>query len=114
MGNHNNSKFYAHNKVSVKSCVHFYHECWKRRYIVLHDPEVQQKVLKEEVEAIMEGANKEEIEELRRYVQTNAINSNLATAEEIFSWVRSIRVFKRRAQKSEHADIRYMLNVFVN
>ena len=26
MGNHNISKFYAHDKVLVKSCVHFYHK----------------------------------------------------------------------------------------
>ena len=41
MGNHNVSKFHACNKVLVKSCFHFYHECWKIRFVVLHDPEVQ-------------------------------------------------------------------------
>ena len=59
MGNHNINKLHAPNKVLVKSCVNFYHECWKRKCIVLHDPEVQQKVLKEEVEVMIEEENKE-------------------------------------------------------
>ena len=71
-------------------------------------------MLKEEVEVIIEEANKEEIEGLRRFVKTNKINLNVATAEEMLSWLRSVRVFKRRSQKSEHADIRNILNVFVN
>ena len=48
-------------------------------------------------------------------MQTHAINSNeanAATAEETLSWVRSLRVFKRSAQKRENADIMNMLNVF--
>ena len=85
MGNHNISKFHARNKVLVKSCAHFCHECWKRRCTVLHDSEVQWKVPKEEVEVIMEEANNEEIEGLRRCVQMHAMNSNAATAEEMLS-----------------------------
>ena len=61
MINHNISKFHTCKKVLVKSCIHFYHELWKRRCIVFHEPEVQQKVLKEEVEVIMEEGNREEI-----------------------------------------------------
>ena len=61
MGNHNISKFHACNKVLVKSCVHFYHQIWKKRCVVLNNPEVQKKVLKEEVEVIVEEANREEI-----------------------------------------------------
>ena len=44
----------------------------------------------------------------------NEINSNVATTEEMLPWARSIPVFKRRAQKSGDADIRNMLNVFMN
>ena len=62
MGNHNNPNFHAHNKALVKSCEHFYLEHWKRRSAVLHNPEVQKNMLKEEVSVIMEEANKEEIE----------------------------------------------------
>ena len=71
-------------------------------------------MLKEEVEVIMEETNKEEIEGLSRHVQTYAINSNEATVEEMFLWVRSVRFFKRRAQKSEYVDTSNALNVFVN
>ena len=59
MANNNIIIFHTHNKVLVKSCVHFYHEFWERRYIALQNPEVQPKVLKEEVEVIMEEANDE-------------------------------------------------------
>ena len=44
----------------------------------------------------------------------NKINSNEASAEEILSWVRSVRVFKSRARKSECQDIRNMMNVIMN
>ena len=56
MGNHNNVNFHAHNKALVKSCVKFYCECWKRICIVLQNPEMQRKVLKEEVLVITEEA----------------------------------------------------------
>ena len=46
----------------------------------------------------MEEANKEEIEGLSRCVKTHAINSNNETSEEMLSWVRSVRCFKRRTQ----------------
>ena len=53
-----------------KSCIHFYNEFWKRRCAVLHNAEVQLKVLKEEVEVTMEEANAEEIEGLSRNVKS--------------------------------------------
>ena len=40
-------------------------------------------MLKEEVEVIMEEAIKEEIERLRRHVQTHEINLNVVTTMEI-------------------------------
>ena len=46
MGNHNISKCHAFNKVLVKICIHFYHECWKRRCVVLHNLEYQHNELK--------------------------------------------------------------------
>ena len=51
---------------------------------------------------------------MRRHVKKHAIDSNVAATEEMLSWVRSVRVDKRRAQKSEHANIRNVRNVFVN
>ena len=114
MGNKGKIKFRQHNKVLVQSCVQYYHECWKRRCVVLHNPEVQKKVLKEESLKIMVEACKEEVEGLRRYVAVHKINLNAASVDEILSWVRSVRVFKKRACKSEHQDIRKMLNARAN
>ena len=114
MKNHNNINFHAYNKVLVKISVQFYHECWKRRCVVLHDPEVQKKVLKEEVLVIMEEASEEAIEGLNRHVQIHTINLNEASVEELLSWVRSVRAFKKRACKNKCQDIRNMLNVIVN
>ena len=56
MGNNNSINFHACSKVLVKSSVQFCNECWKRRCVVLHYPEVQRKVLKDEVLIIMEEA----------------------------------------------------------
>ena len=72
---------HAHNKVLVKSCAQFYHEHWKRRCVVLHNPEVQRNVLQEDLKVIMLEENKKEIEGLRRYLQMHTINSNIATLE---------------------------------
>ena len=63
---------------------------------------------------IKKEANKEEIEGLRRHVQIHEINSNDASTEEMFSWTRSVRVFKSRALKSEDQDMRNMTNVIAN
>ena len=73
--------------------------------MVLHDPEVQKKVLKEEVLVIMEEANKEVIEGLSRCVQIHNINLNEASVEELLSWIRSVRAFKKIACKNKCQDI---------
>ena len=46
IGNHNKINCHVHNKVLVKICIHFYHECWKRRCVVLHNLEYQHNELK--------------------------------------------------------------------
>ena len=77
--------FYSHNKVIVKICIERYHECWKRRCPTLRNPEVQDKVLKDEVLAIIEEASKEEVYELRRYIEVHSMNVNNASVNEILS-----------------------------
>ena len=62
--------------------------------MVLHNPEVQKKVLKEEALEIIEYARKEVIKGLNRHVQIHKINLNEASIEELLSWVRSVRMFK--------------------
>ena len=54
--------FHQHNKMLVKRCIQCHHDCWKLRCVVLHDPEVQIKVLKDELLSIMEDASKDEVE----------------------------------------------------
>ena len=63
--------FLQHNKVLVQSCAQHYHECWTRRCVVLCEPEVQIKVLKDEVLHIFEEENKEEVGGLKRRRSTH-------------------------------------------
>ena len=51
------------------------------------------------VSVMMEETSEEEIEGLSRYVRFHNINSNELSAEEIFSWVQSVRFFKSKARK---------------
>ena len=51
---------------------------------------------------------------LRRHVEVHKMNVNNATIEEILSWIRSARVFKKRATKNVNQDIRNMMNARVN
>ena len=80
----------------------------------MHNLEVQQNALKKEMEVIKEEANKEEIEGLSRCVQIYQINSNEASAEEMLSWMRSVRVFKSKDRKSEHSERWNTLNMIVS
>ena len=60
-------------------------EGWKRRCAALHGLEVQKKVLKDEVLAIIEEASKEEVGGLRRHVEVHNMNVNVASMEEMLS-----------------------------
>ena len=53
-GNGHGVNFHNHNKILIKSCMHFYVECWKRRCIRLHSPEIQMKLLKEDAIALLD------------------------------------------------------------
>ena len=62
---------------------------------------------------IMDEAEKDVIKGLSGYVQIHRLNVNEASLDELFSWVRSTRVFKKRVGKNESHDIRNMLNATV-
>ena len=81
--------------------------------MVLHDPEVQRKVLEEEVLVIKDEAEKDAIKGLSDNVQIHRLNVNEASLDELLSWVRNARVFKKRAGKNEIQDIRNMINAIV-
>ena len=62
----------------------------------------------------MEEAEKDVIKGLSRCVQIHKLKVNEVSTEELLSWVRSARVFKKRAGKNKSQDIRNMLNATVN
>ena len=63
---------------------------------MLRSPDVQRKVLKEDVLATTEEASKDEVAGLRTHVEVQKMNVNDATIVEMLPWVRSVRLFKRR------------------
>ena len=64
--------------------------------------------------ATIKEVRKDKVVGLRRHVEVHKMNVNDATIEEIVSWVRSVRVFKRRATKNVNQDIRHVMNARVN
>ena len=75
---------------------------------------MQRKVSKEDVLATIEEASKDEMAGLRKHVEVHKMNGNDGTIKEMVSWVRSVRVIKRRVTKSGNQDIRYMMSTRVN
>ena len=65
----------------------------------MHDPEELRKLLKDEVLIIIEEAEKDVINGLRRHVQIHKLSVNEVSIEELLSWVRSSRVLKREQVK---------------
>ena len=55
-----------------------------------------------------------EVEGLRIYVEVHSVNENEASEEEMLSWVRSVKKFKKRSKKSKNLDIRKMLMARAN
>ena len=75
---------------------------------------MQRKVLQDEVLLIVEAASREEVEWLRRHVTMHSMNVNEASAEEILSWVRSIKAFKKIHSNNKNQDVQNMLMAKVN
>ena len=66
----------------------YYHEFWKIRCTVLHEPKVQRKVFKDEMLEIIEEVSEEEVskeeeEWLRRHVEVHRISVNEISVKEI-------------------------------
>ena len=114
MDNSSITCFHPCNKVLTKNFIKHYHECWEIRCVALHSQDMQKKVLKEDFLAMIEEASKDEMTGLRRHAEVHKTNENNATIEEMTSWVRSVRMFKRRATKRVNQDVRNMINVRVN
>ena len=73
------------------------HECWKKRCVVLHEPEVQSKVLQNQVLAIVQALRKEEAVGLREFSEVHSMNAHEISVEEMLLWVRSVRIFKKKS-----------------
>ena len=65
MVNQRRINFHRYNKVLVESCAHNCHECWKCVCVVMCNPEVQIKVLKNEVLNILQAASIEKAKGLK-------------------------------------------------
>ena len=111
VGNEYGVNLHNYNNILIKCCVQFYVECWKRRCIRLHSPEVQMKVLKEDAIVLLDDSRKDEVKGLKRHVEVNRIDVNEATNDQLVSWIKSVRIFKKRAKKNVHQDIRNMMNM---
>ena len=110
-GNEHGVIFHNYNKILIKCCVQFYVECWKRRCVRLHSPEVKMKVLKEDAMALLDDAGKDEVKGLKRYSEVNSMDLNEATNDQLVSWIKSVRIFKKRAKNNVHQDIRNMMSM---
>ena len=114
MDNFNSVNFHPHDKVLIGNCVNYYHGCWKRRCVVSNSLDAQRMALKEDVLAMIEEASKYEVGWLKRHVEVHKMSGNEGTIEELVSWVRSVRVFNRRATKRVDQDSRNMMNAKFN
>ena len=76
---------------------------------MFHKPAVQRKFLWEIVAVIKKEVNKGKVEGLRIHAEVHRMNENEASEEEILSWVRSVRIFKKRDKKRKNPDIRNVL-----
>ena len=101
--------FEQHNKVMVVMCVILYHECWKNRCAVLHEPDAQRKVLENEIEIMMVESSRREFKNILRYVQVHLINVEAASVSKMLSWVRSVINVEENAIKCKNQDTRSML-----
>ena len=104
MENCNSVNFHPHNKVLIGNSVKHYHDSWEKRCVVLYSPDVQKKVLKEDLLEIIEKASKDEVVGLRRYVEVHKMTGNDGTIEEMVSWVRSV-ILLRDERKIELINI---------
>ena len=65
--NENDFCFHEHNKIIVKICVKFYHDCWRERYNETHDSEMQKVEVQNEIIKFKEEAINGNIKEFNRH-----------------------------------------------
>ena len=60
VGNSDSINFHLNNKVLIKQCVKFYHECWEK-CVALHSTDSHKNASKEDVLEIIEEATKDDV-----------------------------------------------------
>ena len=70
---------------------------------------MQKKVLKDEVLPIAEEERKEEAEGLRRLAEVRSASVSIISVEKLMSWMRNVRLLKKRGRKSKSQDARNAL-----
>lgn len=99
--NQSDIDYLEYNKVFVKSCVTFYHECWKSRCVELHKDEVQIELLREQVKLIKASDDTDRVEGLHEFLNQYEITEEDAKSDELRNWIKSYRVFVRNADKKK-------------
>ena len=79
MDNCDSVNFHPHDEVLIENYVNHHHDCWKRRCIVLHSPDVQKKALQEDALETIEEESKGEVVGLRMHVEAHKMNGNDGT-----------------------------------
>ena len=81
--NQNDIYCLEHNKEIVKSCVHFYHECWKTRCVELHKEGNQLELLREQVKRIKESETTERVEGMQDCMSKHEIEEGEAKCSDL-------------------------------
>ena len=103
--NEDNINYHEYNRILVKSCVRFYHECWKERCEALHAENKQREVSEEEIKNMKEEATQGTIKGLKNYADAHEIDEKDEKVSTMKSWRSSFRSFVRNSTKIVHSTI---------
>ena len=102
--------FRSHDKVLIVMCANLHNECWKKRYVIFHEPSVQMIVLKNEITSIKEKATSRNVEELKNHTVVHEIDESKVDSNKMLYWVQIARNFIKRAKKGSNNDIGKLFN----
>ena len=103
--NNDNMNYHEYNRILVKSCMQFYHNCWKERCEELHKDNMQKEILEEEIKNMKEEANNGIIKGLRNYVDAHKIDEKEEKISTMKAWRTGFRSFIKNAPKIVHKSI---------
>ena len=100
--NNENINYHECNRKIVKSCIRFYHDCWKERCEALHKDDKQKEALEEEIKNMKEEANKGTIKGIKNYVDVHKIEEKEEKVSTMKEWRAGFRSFVKNAPKIVH------------